>query len=70
MAYRVFEKETLLDISVNVIPIVILAIFTGMVVFLDPWGFDLLADGIALALHLIPLVLLAIVTYVSARYLG
>lgn len=70
MAYRVFEKETLLDISVNIIPIVILIVFTGMVLFTDPWGFEITTEVIALGLHLIPIVSLALITYISARYIG
>lgn len=70
MAYRVFEKETLLDISVNIIPLIILIVFTGMVLFTDPWGFDIRAEVIALGLHLVPIASLALVTYVAARYIG
>ena len=70
MAYRVFERETLLDISVNIIPIAILIVFTAMVLFTDPWGFEITTEVIALGLHLIPIVSLALVTYIGARYIG
>ena len=70
MAYRVFEKETLLDISVNIIPIVILVIFIGMLLFTEPWPFNAVIEVVSLGLHLVPIVGLAIVTYIAARYIG
>ena len=70
MVYRVFEKETLLDISVNIIPIIILIVFTGMVLLTEPWEFDITIEIIALGLHLIPIVSLAFVTYIAARIIG
>lgn len=70
MAYRVFEKETLLDISVNVIPILIILVFVGVVLFTEPWPFDLATEVISLGLHVIPIAGLVLVTYVAARYIG
>ena len=70
MAYDVFDKETLLDISVNIIPIVIILVFIVVVVFTDPWPFDPVAEAIALGLHIVPIVSLSILTYVAARYIG
>lgn len=70
MAYDVFEKETLLDISVNIIPILIMIVFTGMLLLTEPWPFDLTTEVIALGLHLIPIVGLSILTYVAAQYIG
>ncbi len=38
---RVFDRETLLDATVNFIPLVILFIFIGLFLVANPWG-----DGI------------------------
>lgn len=70
MAYRVFEKETLLDISVNIIPILILLVFIGMVLFTDPWQFEPSLEFFALVLHVVPVLGLSIVTYIAARAIG
>ncbi len=40
MAAKVFDRETLLDLSVNVIPLVILALFAVLFLVLSPFGFD------------------------------
>jgi hypothetical protein len=65
--YReVFDRETLLDISVNLIPMAIIAFFVLFflgVYFRDP---DPFATVLMVGLHVVPFVLLAILTYVSA----
>jgi hypothetical protein len=70
MAYRVFEKETLLDISVNIIPILIMLVFVGVLLFTEPWPFDLATELISLGLHVIPIVSLSLLTYIAAKYIG
>jgi len=35
---RVFDQETLLDATVNFIPLVILLIFIGVFLVANPWG--------------------------------
>ncbi|NHN60826.1 MULTISPECIES: DUF6684 family protein [Halorussus] len=70
MAHPVFNRETLLDISVNIIPLFILAFFILMFLLASPWpSSSLFISVIVLGLHVIPLVLLAILTYVAATYI-
>lgn len=69
MEHPVFNRETMLDISVNIIPLFIIAFFIGVVLFTSPWPPSLFMTVVALGLHLIPLVLLAILTYVAANYI-
>ncbi|WP_137286595.1 DUF6684 family protein [Halorussus salinisoli] len=69
MSHPVFNRETLLDISVNIIPLVILAFFIAVLLLTSPWPSSLFMTVIALGLHLIPLVLLALLTYVAAYYI-
>jgi len=59
--------DTLLDITVNLIPLAILLFFIGLYTVVSPWEWD---AGMFVLMHLltvIPFVLLAILTYVSAR---
>ncbi|USZ66950.1 cox cluster protein [Halorussus salilacus] len=69
MADSVFDRETMLDISVNIIPLVILAFFIALLVLTSPFEPNLFLEVVALLLHLIPLVLLALLTYVAAHYI-
>lgn len=66
MAHSVFNRDTLLDISVNIVPLVIIAFFVGVLLLLPPWEPSLFVMVIALGLHVVPFVLLALLTYVSA----
>lgn len=58
-------RETWLDLTVNIIPIAILAFFDLLFVVVNPWGWDLLTIALMHFLTLFPLVVLAVVTWVS-----
>lgn len=61
------NKETILDVTVNIIPLAIIAVFVVLFVVISPWGFDLsLIPVLQLLLLLAPFVLLAVLTYVAA----
>lgn len=66
MADSVFDRETLLDISVNIVPMLIILFFTALLVFASPFAPNPFYDVIALGLHVVPFVLLGLLTYVSA----
>jgi hypothetical protein len=66
MEREIFDRDTLLDLVVNFIPLGIILFFVGVYLFRQPWGFDLGASGIMLALLVVPFVALAVLTYVSA----
>lgn len=58
-------RETLLDLSVNLIPLGMLVVFVALFLVYSPWeggGFEL---GVSIALTVIPFVFLALITYVS-----
>jgi len=59
--------DTALDITVNVIPMVILLFFVGLYTVIRPWEWDPVLFVLMHFLTLFPLVLLAVLTYVSAR---
>lgn len=61
------EKETLIDLIVNVIPIAMLAFFSLMFALFDPWGWDPFTILMTHFLTLFPLVVLVVVTYVAGR---
>lgn len=69
MATPVFDKETWLDISVNIIPLFIIGFFVVLFVAVSPWGFDGLTSAIAFALLVVPFAALAYLTYIAAKKL-
>jgi len=67
MANKIFDRDTLLDLTVNVVPLFIIAFFVvGFVVF-SPFGIDPLASSIQFGLLAVPFVLLAILTYFAGK---
>ena len=65
---QIFDRETLLDLTVNVIPLGIILVFVGLFVFTNPFpGLDRLGFLITLGLHIMPFVALALLTYVSGK---
>ncbi|WP_158058384.1 DUF6684 family protein [Halorussus halophilus] len=69
MPHSVFNRETLLDITVNIIPLVILFFFIVLFLLRSPWPQNLFFEIVGLGLTIIPFVLLAILTYIAAQYL-
>lgn len=67
MSREVFDRETLLDLTVNFIPLGILAFFFLMYLIADPWGFDPLYSTIAFAIIGVTFIALAILTYLSGK---
>lgn len=62
-----FDRETWLDISVNIVPLVIILFFAVLLLVSSPYPQNWFIEGVALGLHVIPFVLLALLTYLSAR---
>ena len=67
METKIFDRETMLDLVVNFIPLGIILFFITMFVVVMPWGFDVRASGVMLGLMIVPFVALAILTYLSAK---
>ncbi|MEF8818551.1 MAG: DUF6684 family protein [Haloferacaceae archaeon] len=67
MATRIFDRETLLDLVVNAVPLFIMAFFVVAFAVFAPFGFDPLASGLQFALVVAPFVLLLALTYFSAK---
>lgn len=67
MESGIFTKEVLLDVAVNVVPLLILGAFFALFVVVTPWGIGLsLESVIQMLLLVVPFVGLAVVTYVAA----
>ncbi len=66
MSNEIFDRETQLDLLVNIIPLFILAFFVVAFVVFTPFGVDPLASAIQFGLIAVPFVLLAVLTYFAA----
>jgi hypothetical protein len=66
MSTPIFERETWLDISVNIIPLFIMGFFIVLFAVNSPWPIKGLISAVAFALLVVPLVLLAYLTYIAA----
>jgi hypothetical protein len=66
MAERVFTKDTMLDLLVNIIPLGIMAFFIGLFVLWGPFSWDPLYSTLMLGIIGGSFLLLAILTYISA----
>ncbi|QPV61715.1 hypothetical protein I7X12_13250 [Halosimplex litoreum] len=67
MSVLQLTEETWLDLTVNFVPIGILAVLDVMFWVYNPWGWDLWFVFWAHVLTVVPLVLLTLLTYVSGR---
>ena len=67
MSERTFDRETLLDLTVNIVPLGILAFFVLVFLIVNPWGFDPFVALISMGLLVVPFAVLALVTFVSGR---
>ncbi|KAB1196868.1 MULTISPECIES: DUF6684 family protein [Haloferax] len=67
MASKTFDKDTMLDLTVNMVPLVIILFFVvGFSVF-NPFGFESLASGLQYGILIGSFVLLAALTYLSGK---
>ena len=67
MSERVFDRETLLDLSVNFIPLIILALFVVVFIVSTPFGVDSTISTIQLGIIGSMALGLAVLTYYSGK---
>ena len=67
MTERYIDRETLLDLTVNIIPLAILAFFFVLFIVVSPWGLDPLFTTLMLGLIALHFVLLALLTWFAGR---
>jgi hypothetical protein len=74
MVEQPFDRETLLDVTVNIIPLGILIFFTVLFLVITPWGGllgdDTLVTGIVFGHMTFTMVALCVITYVSAKFIS
>lgn len=61
------ERQTILDITVNIVPLIMLLFFFVLFAVYDPYHGNAFMFSMALFLLAIPFVLLALLTYVAGR---
>jgi len=67
MAEKIFDRKTLLDLTVNVVPLGILAFFFVAFAVVDPWGFSPLISTLQFAIIGVTALLLVILTYYAGK---
>lgn len=67
MAVKIFDRETLLDLIVNGVPLFIVLFFVLLFAVFNPFGVDPLASGLQFAILLASFGGLAVLTYLSAK---
>jgi hypothetical protein len=64
---RIFDRETMLDLTVNIIPLGIILFFVVLFLVFRPFGTDLVAMVISMGLLIIPFAALAVLTYFAGK---
>lgn len=67
MALFGFEKDTLLDLTVNVIPLGIILFFIAAFAVVNPFGLDPVFSGLQFSLMISMFLLLAVLTYYAGK---
>ena len=62
MALFGFERSTLVDAAVNLVPFAILVFFMGLFLLYDPWPQSLLSLVVGQGLLIVPIVVLLVAT--------
>jgi energy-coupling factor transporter transmembrane protein EcfT len=62
-----FDRETLLDLTVNIIPLGIVLFFVLAFALVNPFGWDGVFSTIQFALLVIPAILLTVLTYYAGK---
>ncbi|WP_121822714.1 DUF6684 family protein [Halostella salina] len=70
MSEKVFDRETLLDLTVNVIPLGIMLFFIGAFTFANPFGWDVVYSTLQFAIVGSMMVLLTLLTYWSGKLIS
>ena len=67
MSRELFDRDAILDLSVNIIPLGILLFFFGLYIVANPWGFDPVFSTLQFALMALILIALLVLTYFSGK---
>jgi len=67
MSRELFDRDAILDLSVNIIPLGILVFFFGLYIFASPWDFDPVFSTIQFSIMGLILIALLVLTYLSGK---
>lgn len=68
MGRQTWDKETLLDVLVNIVPLAVLVVFSGLFFLVAPWGVDRTpATLVQFGLIVSMITLLGYLTYITAE---
>jgi len=67
MSREPFDRDAILDLSVNIIPLGILVFFFGLYIFANPWGFDPVFSTLQFSIMGLILIALLVLTYISGK---
>jgi hypothetical protein len=67
MSSRTFDRDTILDLSVNMIPMGIILFFIVVFVAINPFGSDPVATALQLTIVVVMFLAMGILTYVSGK---
>ena len=67
---RTFDRDTLLDLTVNLIPLGIMLFFVVVFLFVNPFGEDRTATLIQMTILVLTFLALTVLTYVSGKVIS
>lgn len=67
MSPSTFDRETLLDLTVNAIPLGILAFFVGAYALVNPFGWNSIVSTLQFSIIIITGLLLTVLTYYAGK---
>ena len=68
MPGQTWDKETLLDVLVNVVPLAVLVVFIGLFLLVAPWGVDFSAASLVQYGLIVSMIIsLGYLTYITAE---
>lgn len=70
MTLRTFDRATLLDLTVNMVPLGIMLFFIVVFVVADPFGPDLVSTAVQMTIMVVMVASLGLLTYVSGRIIS
>ena len=68
MSRETWDRETVLDVVVNVVPLAVLVVFIGLFLLIAPWGVDgSMASLLQFGLIVSMIISLGYLTYITAE---
>lgn len=65
-----FDRETLLDLTINMVPIGIMVFFIGAFALVNPFGWDAIVSTLQFGIMIVTTVLLLLLTYYAGKVIS